>query len=155
MLNNADLEIIGKMLRRDEDVRRRPYDDATGELVYAPQGNITIGIGHNLNHSDLPDEVIDLLFKLDVEEAHRLCLDLFPKFDTFDPARKYALINMAFNLGPRLKGFKVMMQSIDEGDWIGAARAAMNSWWFIQVKSRGQRVVMMLQTNKVPKEYLL
>lgn len=153
MLDN-EFELIKKMLIRDEAVRFYPYDDATGDPVDAPVGKITIGIGHNLQDTPIPESVIDILFQYDLDAALETCRSIFSGFDIFPTPRKLALVNMAYNLGfNKLRGFHLMIEAINDGDWLAGAREAQRSQWFFQVKDRGHRVVKMMQTNEIPQEY--
>ncbi len=150
----SDFDIAKCMLTVDEGRTFWPIDDSTGKRVFLDEGKLTIGIGHNLESKPLAPEVIDLIFKLDYEMARADCITLYPKFETFPQPRRLAIINMSFNLGlPRLKTFQKMNALVNAGEWLGAAREATHSWWFIQVKARGHRVVTMMQTNLIPKEY--
>lgn len=142
------------MLIVDEDDRRYPYDCGTGQRLYGDIGQITIGIGHNLNGRPLSDAVTALLFSEDWAIALDTCHGLFPAYKTFTQARRLALLNMAFNLGERVLGhFRLMIAAVNNHDWKEAARAAENSLWFGQVKSRGERVVSMLRDDIIPPEY--
>lgn len=150
----SDMDIARCMLAFDEGTFEYPYDDSTGERVFLDQGKLTIGIGHNLEAQPLPKHIIEELFRGDYTNAKIVCMELYPKFESFSQARRLALINMAFNLGMgRLKGFVKMNNLVNAGEWLGAAKEARQSAWFLQVKQRGYRVTTMMQTNQIPKEY--
>jgi lysozyme len=150
-----DQSALKQMLLLDEGKTLYLISDADAQRVYLEEGNPTIGIGHNLNSRPLSDDEINVIYVTDYEVAHATCVHLFPGFPNFPQPRRLALLDMAFNLGQsRLGMFGKMIAAINEGDWLTAAREAQSSWWFIQVKERGHRVVSMLQTNQIHPSYL-
>lgn len=138
------------MLAYDEGVIRYPYNDADGKRVQIT-GNITIGIGRNLDAKPLSDAAIDFLLTEDVEEAETAARRIFPDFDLYGEHRQLALINLIFNLGEaKFLEFSETIKAIRLGDWIGAAARLKRSRWYWQVKSRGVRVVQMVRDDSFP-----
>lgn len=130
-----------RMFTADEGKRLRPYVDTTG--------HITIGVGRNLQAKGITEEMCMLMLGEDIEEACAVCYRLFGEdFDDFAYGRRFALINMAFNLGEGgLRKFKKMLTAIEKRDWDRAAEEALDSLWAKQVGSRAKRVARMLQTG--------
>ena len=143
------------ILRGDEGVRRHAYDDATGERVRAPKGNLTIGVGINLD-AGLDDMEIDwlerhrvhvrrlalshLLMGMALAEGRGINLDALPE------DADLALTLMAFQLGPeRVCGFRKMLAAIGSGDWSTAADEALASKWDAQTAPRAERVAKLLR----------
>ncbi len=54
--------------------------------------------------------------------------------------RERALVNMAFNLGGRLAGFKKFLKAVNARDWPTAAVEMMDSKWATQVGDRATRL---------------
>jgi Phage lysozyme. len=149
-----DFEIAKSMLIRDEGDQRHVYECGTGLRVYAEQGYLTIGIGHNLDARPLSDAVRDLLFSEDWAIALSACQSLYPHYSRFSQARRLALLNMAFNLGERRLGkFTKMNEAINSERWEDAAKEAADSLWFYQVKGRAVRICQMLKEDVIPGEY--
>lgn len=125
-------------LERDEGRRNKLYKDTEGVL--------TIGIGWNIQEKGLPDEIIDHLFEISLEEAENDARSVVETFDELDPARQRVLVNMAFNLGrSRLSGFKKMIAAVDGRDWEESARQMLDSKWARQVGKRAVRLSMMME----------
>lgn len=141
-----------KMLSYDEGESVRAYDDATGDIVRAPKGNLTIGIGFNLDATT--EEVVDLLFTYSLGVALNEAKRIFPHFESYSEYRQFAIINMLYNLGAtRFRKFTKMISAIQRFEWKEAAYQATHSFWFEQVKARGDRVVEMLEHDAWPDEY--
>ena len=136
-------ELALEMLRSDgqEGVRRHAYDDATGKRVRAPEGNLTIGCGINLDQG-LDDYEVDML------ERHRLHVNLVElearlkgmhlangvgmDMGALPDSVQLGLALMVFQLGPaKVCGFRHMLGclSLRPPDWEGAARDALDSKW--------------------------
>jgi lysozyme len=127
-------------LIRDEGMRLEAYQDSVGLW--------TIGVGHLLGTEKRmtrisPDEC-DALLNVDIDWAIRTAerfvieLPLWPYGHNESRAR--ALVNMAFNLGPRLGQFKKFLGSVNGGNWETAAVQMMQSKWAKQVGARAERL---------------
>lgn len=150
----TDFEIAKKMLIFEEADKRFIYDDATGQRVFAEEGNLTCGIGHNLDSKPLSDAVVDLLFNEDWCMALETCHDLFPTYNLLSQARRLALMNMAFNMGSHsLSSFKKMAEAVTDLNFERAAQEILDSLWALQVPNRAARVAKMLKENSIPAEY--
>jgi lysozyme len=134
------LELLRAELSRDEGRRKRVYLDSVG----IP----TIGCGWNLEANDLPEDVIDRLLDVSIDQAMRDLDALEPRWQQIDGDRQRVLLNMAFNLGrSRLAAFKRFWAEIDAFiDGQGAqhlSRAAdemLASKWAEQVGARATRL---------------
>jgi lysozyme len=140
-----------RMFVYDEGVSAKLYDDLSGHIVHGNQGKITGGIGHNFEDNPLSEAVIDLLFTEDLGKAVHEAKKIF---EAFSENRQFALINMLFNLGAtRFRNFNKMIDAIHKQDWRKAGVEAKNSLWYVQVKTRGERVVSMIENDEWPEEY--
>lgn len=155
---DAFREKIYSMLTRDEGLQRVPYDDFTGNPVRAPKGNLTIGVGHNLDSKPLSNAVILLLLSEDVDGAIATAIDVVGTevWNKLSENRKLALINLAFNMKPQsLRSFKHMLYAIRKEDWVSAGRELRESLWARQVdpkqqpnQGRDDRVVNLLEKDQ-------
>lgn len=135
-------------LIRDEGLRLTAYKDT--------QGWWTIGIGHLLGKSPRMSSITEreahALCAVDVEDATTLARQAVPAFDSLDPGRQRALVNMAFNRGDHMLESTTITPAIvaacTNGDW-GAVRAAiLASEWAAQVKDRATRIAALLMVGE-------
>lgn len=118
-MNEADLRMH---LTRHEGKRYRPYTCSAGKL--------TIGVGHNLESSDLPEFIVQGLLSHDIEECLRACRVLFPNWKVIPEDKQLVLANMSFQLGAtRLGGFRKMVAAVNMGLWDTAANEMSDSKW--------------------------
>jgi GH24 family phage-related lysozyme (muramidase) len=140
-------------LRDAEDVRAKPYDDATGhELKPGDRliGKVTVGCGRNLSDVSLSPDEEDLLLSNDIARAFAVA-NAYPWFAGLDAVRKRTWIELAFNMGAKtLADFHDTRLAMARGDYHAAADHLTRSKWFRQVGRRGPRVVAMLRTGLDP-----
>jgi len=144
----VDRQKLKEELIRDEGMRLQSYKDSVGLW--------TIGVGHLLGQTErmtviTPSEC-DALLDYDINVACRLaCLlapGVFNNFDDIDMEMKEnAIVNMAFNLGSRLGGFKNFLAAVNSHDWKKAAEEMMDSKWAKQVGKRAERLRDMIFTE--------
>ena len=135
-----------RILRQDEGERRHAYDDSTGKRVRGPVGNLTIGIGTNLERG-LSDYAMDMLAR---HTLHEECLVLEREASSLVPPvvvvnlpeeAQLGLALAVYQLGAeRLMEFHRMLAAIARGDWLGAAAEAMDSDWARETDVRARRV---------------
>src|SRR5437899_3017380 len=107
-------------LTRDEGYKTHAYRSNTGQY--------TIGVGHFLGTIprmfDLTTDEIDALLERDIEHATERArlFNVQPDFwlDR-NEVRQRALVNMSFNLGERLFGFKKFQEKLRSGWYSEAA----------------------------------
>jgi lysozyme len=145
-------EKLKTILTYDEGKTSRPYDDASGKRITAPRGNVTIGIGRNLDANPLSDEAIDHLFAEDISEALRGAATIFGEdFNAFSEPRQVAIVCLIFQLGlSKFLGFKETIKAIKAGDWGKAVVQLERSRWHQQVTARARRVLTMIEHEKYP-----
>lgn len=125
-----DIDKLRLLLTKHEDKRYRLYSDKTGVEYRSPKGSgkLTIGIGYNIEDLGLPDEIIQLLFKITLQEAVETCQLFFPAWRDINSDRSIALASVAFNLGrTKFSGFKNMIAAVNRQDWQAAAAELMDS----------------------------
>lgn len=137
MLNTKSFED----LKIDEGLRLKPYLDTKGKL--------TIGFGRNLHDVGISKEEAGILFKNDVECAHKELMR-FKWFQHLDHARKDVLINMCFNMGlSRLLKFKKMISALEQGKYEYASDEMLDSKWHKDVGKRAERLALTMRTGKI------
>lgn len=130
-------------LRQDEGYRTIPYGD-----IY---GNITIGIGRNLNANPLSLDEIMLLYSNDISRAYHACQTIWFEFGTFPEPIQRSLLNLAFNLGmSKLQTFGTFIRFIAGGNWNAAADDLEGTAWYNEVGGRGPRIVTRLRSATPP-----
>lgn len=133
MTTRLEMEIA-----QDEGWRGDVYDDSVG----VP----TIGFGFNLQDG-LPEEVGRFWLRHKLIECVEDC-STFPFWRHANSARRNAMVNMRYNLGPsRFRGFERMIAAANRGDWFTAAMEARDSKWFHQVGRRGPLVADTIETG--------
>jgi lysozyme len=121
-----------------ENGRHIPYEDIVGKL--------TIGYGRNLTDNGItPSEAQTLLWN-DIENVmDELDKNLSFFHDLTEP-RRYALIDMCFNLGlTRFLRFERMLEALEKKDYTKASLEAIDSKWANQVGSRALRDAKMIE----------
>ena len=140
---SSPTEIAKKLLIEHEGFSEFPYRCSAGKL--------TIGFGRNLEDKGVSyDEAIELLENDILECVHDL-IEIFEewRWNDFSDRRQAALIDMRLNLGPKgFRSFKKMIAAIRAGDWVLAAREALNSRWATQVGRRAAEDANLLGGEK-------
>ena len=149
-----DEAALKRELIRDEGQRMKPYRDSLG--------NWTVGVGHLLVGNELQRfvdaatgkprrtlteaECGDMLIG-DIVDAEHGLNRILPGWRDLDDVRQRALLNLSFNLGPRLGKFVGFLRCVEDRQWDEAAKHLKNSRWWGQVKSRGPRIAHMIATG--------
>lgn len=111
-----------------EGVSAFPYMDT--------EGNLTIGIGKNIDRSSnmgLQFDEMLLLLRNDIDDCIRE-LRVHKFYRIQDSVRKDVLIELCYNMGtPKLLTFKRMRGALLEQDYIKAAHELLDSRWALQV----------------------
>ena len=144
-----------ELIKKHEGYSDTPY--------VCPAEKWTIGYGYNyqdrgftteelteLLMSGFDKEIAERLLEKDVLESFELLKDNFEWFDRLDEGRKIALLDMIYNLGlGRFKKFRKMLSALQDEDFDRAAEEAINSRWYKQVKTRGERIVHAIRTGEI------
>lgn len=149
MIDTLFLQHAMRMLIVDEDCRPFPYDDVTGEAIRLPTGgNITIGIGRNLTDRGVSRDEMMLMFNNDLAAAIGGARAIFGDYESLSMNRQLGVVNLIFNLGKaKFERFKDTIAAIRVRDWKKAGDGLRNSAWYRQVKSRGPRVVKLIEED--------
>ena len=139
-----DEDALRRELIRDEGKRLAPYRDTLG--------NWTVGVGHLLLPSEPRKKIteaqcLDYLIG-DIVDAENKLNTILPGWRNFSDVRQRALLNLAFNLGYKLKGFKRFLAAMNAEDYVLAGESLKKSLWARQVASRAPRIIHMIVTGK-------
>lgn len=118
---NGAIDLCYSRLTVEEGRRPYAYNDATGKRVSCqPQGNLSIGVGINLE-TGLDNDEIDWLSKHRLEKIENQ-LSGYQWYRGLDPARQSVLLDIAFNQGTGgLLHYPHMLAAIQGQDWKTAA----------------------------------
>ena len=130
---------LEEQLLLHEGLRLKPYMDTVGK--------VTIGVGRNLTDVGLSHDEANMLLLNDIDTATKIA-QRWPWFDDLDRVRAKVVVDMAFNLGPKLGLFKVFLASVEQRNWDLAADAMLHSEWAVQVPQRAKRLAAMMRTGR-------
>ncbi len=153
------------MIDQDEVVRRLIFHEGMRLMPYkCPAGYVTIGVGHNLVTNPLgkaekkvlgdwqngiSEEAALYLLNRDIQRSLDDCRHYIKFWSHLDAERKYALLDMAFNMG--IKGvlkFKKMLADMDIGNFRGAAKECLNSKYAKDVGKRAERIAATIEKGE-------
>jgi lysozyme len=140
-----------EQIKFEEGLRLKAY--------ICPAGVKTIGYGHNLekapyfDHNKIPDEITqdqaEAILFYDLGEKLAEMRRKWNRFDEFDPARRDAFLNMAYQLGVNgFLAFERLRSAAMSRDWETAHKQALNSRWAKQTPARAKRVAGQILTGK-------
>lgn len=149
-------EEIIERLKFHEGFKLMPYRDKLGKL--------TIGIGRCIETNPFTKEELhfvgDWQRGITANAAYQLCRNDINKclaqlntlgvwFHNLDDERKYALLDMCFQLGfDGLRKFKNMLKHVENKDWQGAYYECLNSKYAKQdTPKRAKRIAVLLKTG--------
>ena len=113
-----------------EDYRQFAYDDATALTVKAPKGNLTLGIGWNIQANGCPKEIAEFAAMFFVKKVDSELSIRLPFYETLDEPTKVALCDMGFTMGVHgLLDFTFMLDALKHDDRVAAAICMLNSKW--------------------------
>lgn len=131
------LEVMTQLEKTDEGLKQFAYKDSLG--------NLTIGIGRNLDARGIsPDEARFLCMNdIDITD-HELC-KILPWVKYLPKNYRFVLVNMGFQLGiPKLLTFKRMIECMKNLDSDGSSKELLDSKYATQVPNRANRLAYML-----------
>ncbi len=126
------------------------HEGFENKMYFCSMGKPTIGVGRNLESYGLSEEEIYLLLRNDIKKCVQDLNIVFRNFNDFNDILQHALIDMRFNLGySGFRKFRKMIKAIKRGDLEEAAREAIDSKWYHQVKERAKNIVSMIRGGVV------
>lgn len=131
-------------LIRDEGLRKEAYKDTVGLW--------TIGVGHllgtEMRMTRITNNEAMALLDSDIVDAEHALDRSVPFWAQLDSVRQRALVNMSFNLGPKLAEFVTFKKHLAAGNWPAAVTAMLNSKWAKQVGARANRLAKLIETGR-------
>lgn len=153
MLSPEEMIIVEHLLIEDEGLKQFPYLDCCGKhwkkCSCQEKGNLTIGVGRNLDSLGLSENEVAGLLSNDVKRVTALIERNFPWFQKISTPRRVVIISMVFNMGiDGFKEFKKLIKCIESGDFYSACKEMLNSKWAGQVKGRATRLALIMKTGQ-------
>lgn len=135
-------ERLKQQLVLHEGLRLSSYTDTVGK--------ITVGIGHNISDCGItvPLSVVDSLFDADLKKVERELDRYLPWWTEQDEIRQRVLVDLWFNMGGRVLGFKNFLVALRTQQYDAAADHLLDSKWATQVGSRSVRLTNMIRTGR-------
>jgi len=145
MIFDSEIYIVPKIsfdyvidsIMHDEGYRTYPYKDSVGK--------ITIGYGRNIEDNGIDQTEAEIMLHHDIYRAYFIAEGTIPHWHELSDIRKGVFINMAFNLGYRIKSFKKMIKYLRNKDYTNASHEMLDSKWAKQVGSRAERLAKELR----------
>lgn len=135
---------LKKLIIWNEGLSRKIYTDTTGHP--------TIGVGRNLQGKGITVEEALYLFSGDLENAKTVANSYVGDdiWDRLSDVRRGVLIDMAYNMGARLRQFRKLKDYLFHANYDKAAQEMLASRWAVQVGRRADRLARMMRTNSWP-----
>ncbi len=146
-----------KLLVEHEGYKGVGYDDATGEQVHAPVGNLTVGIGFNLEAGGLSLSECKTILAMRLSSIINELTNSLSFFGSLDEIRQAALIDLAYNMGVNgLLKFRNadktgFLDLLSNHNYVEAAVDLSNTKWASQVQAaRVDDICSMITTGVWP-----
>ena len=118
-----------------------------GYLYRCTANKLTVGYGHNIEDLGITELEAKYILYYDIYTAYLIAKDTIPHWDELGDIRQAAFINMAFNLGIKIKQFKKMLKYLKRRDFNKAADEMLDSKWAVQVGNRASRLATEVRTG--------
>jgi lysozyme len=145
---------IYDQLIKDEGIRYRPYCDKCSKPYpcnCSEPGNLTIGIGRNLQAVGVSRDEIMTMFRNDVKHAVNDLKRTLPFFLDLSTPRQDVLINMRFNMGLRkFLTFEKMIAALVIKDYIEASKQIIDSRFGRTHVNRSSRLAYIMEHDREP-----
>lgn len=123
-----------------EGVKLRPYVDTAGKL--------TIGCGRNLTDNGISIAEARAMAMNDIIACEAELDQQVPWWRRLNEARQQVLCEMQFNMGwPRLSGFKLFFEALNQWDFEEAANQMLDSLWARQVGNRAKHLAAAMRSG--------
>ena len=134
-----------RQLKLHEGVRLKAYKCTADKT--------TIGVGRNLDDLGITEEEADYLLANDISRVKVALSREIPWLADLNDVRQRVLLDMAFNLGiSGLMQFKKTLRAVELGEYERASRMMLDSKWATQVGKRADRLSVMMNIGKDPKD---
>jgi GH24 family phage-related lysozyme (muramidase) len=149
---------LNGLIQAHEGLRLSVYNDTVGHPSVGYGFNLdrpgaaadlaSIGADYNAIRSgqaSLTQSQASQLFALDLANARQVAQRMVGGFAGLSAARQAVVVDMAFNLGPRMGTFHNMLGAIGAGDFSGASQEMLDSLWATQVKGRANEDATLME----------
>ena len=126
-------------LVKEEGYRVKCYTDTVGKT--------SIGVGRNLTDVGLRPSEVEFLLNNDIDDAVKLLDTRLPWWRKLDDNRQLVLVDMAFNMGPKLFTFVNTLAAVKRGDYVAAAKGMRQSKWAEQTGARAARLADIMESG--------
>ena len=155
-----DLEVgceqkpLGSKIDDDQLIRQLKLHEGVRFKAYqCTAGKTTIGVGRNLDDLGITEDESDYLLANDIERIKVALMREIPWMEKLNDVRQRVLLDMAFNLGiAGLMKFKRTLKAVEDGEYEKAGRMMLDSKWATQVNKRADRLSVMMNIGKDPKD---
>lgn len=132
---------VRSLIANDEGFSNKVYTDT--------QGFLTIGFGFNLSNQSLPMSVALDWLDLILNSIEHSLANTIPFWDSLNDARKYVLINMAYQMGiSGLLGFHDMLKALGLKDYAATVAAMKDSVWYKDFTARASRLMKIMLSGE-------
>ena len=132
---------IEDLLIKHEGLRLKHYECTAGD--------ITIGVGRNLESMGLSEDEVYYLLANDIRRCEQELTKAFDWFTHLDSVRQDAMMDMCFNLGmSRLRGFRDALREMSLSNYEAASIEFLDSNWAEQVGQRAITITNMIRTGE-------
>jgi lysozyme len=140
-MDKCTKQSLKKRIEKHEGRRAKPYKDTLG--------NMTGGVGRNLEAIPFSQDEMDLMFENDFKRAVRGA-ESFPEYRSLSEARQGVILELCFWIGPGgLRKFVRMWAAIRTHRWEKAKKELLDSKLHSQVPGRTEMLANVLLTGEV------
>ena len=116
-----------------------------GSIYSDNRGHLTIGFGFNLESCEMPISVALEWLNIIINDIEISLSKVINFWENLNDARKYVLINMAYQLGINgLLKFRDMLNKLGSKDYVGAANEMKDSVWYRDYTTRASRLIKIM-----------
>ena len=129
------------------------HEGYSGTAYRCPTGRLTIGWGRcvdaDVAGTGITEDEAEMLLENDLKRFSAVARAVAGKeiWALLNQTRREALIEMAYNIGPSLSRFRMMLAALGREDYEEAASEALSSRWAEQVGQRADRIAERIRTG--------
>ena len=144
-----DFRRLEKRIKVDEGFRSHPYLDTAVPPVPTIGYGTTMIMGEPVTMETPPisEDAAAVFLRADIYDALKRAQDIFPRFNEMNDVRQEVLVNMAYNLGNRLRKFKNLRAAARNLSYPRMADEMRDSLWYSQVGYRAIRLTHEMRTG--------
>jgi len=136
---------LEEQLKLDEGFRAEPYQDIFGYWTIGYGSRYILGKPVDSHAESLTEAGATDLLRAHIYLSLIECQKLFTNFNDLPDRIQEVLVNMSYNLGGKLYMFQKMREAVGQRNWPWMAAEMKNSNWYLQVGTRAQRLVAMVE----------